>query len=67
MDTVTNEQVATALAAIVREAVAQQKAVHVPDLGTFAVQYRPSELESVDDGPDVIHPPRDEIVFEPAS
>ncbi len=65
MPTPSTDRVAEALAEIVREALEQGRAVEVPELGAFRVEHRSSEIEERGDGTLVMHPPRNEVVFEP--
>ncbi len=64
MPTLSTDRVAGALAEIVREAVEQGQAIDVPELGVFRVEHRSSEIEERGDGTLVVHPPRNEVVFE---
>ncbi|PSQ82131.1 MAG: hypothetical protein BRD46_00385 [Bacteroidetes bacterium QS_8_68_15] len=61
------ERVAEALGACVREALERGEAVEVPGMGTFRVEHRTSELDQQDDGNVAVRPPRDQIVFDPAT
>ncbi len=54
-----------ALASFVRRQLTRGKSVHVPDLGTFAVEHRPSEMKRDDDGNIVMVPPQDSVSFTP--
>lgn len=54
-----------ALVEVVRETLARGEDVHLPELGTFRVAYRPSEAEELPTGDVVMRPPRNEIVFAP--
>lgn len=63
----TEDQVAAALNTLLREALTQGVPVTVPGLGTFAVQHQSSRIEELPDGRVVMQPPRDEVVFRPAS
>ncbi len=65
MPSLSTERVAQALAAVVRETLKQGEAADVPELGTFRVAHRSSAMEDGPNGDTVMHPPRDEVVFEP--
>lgn len=61
----TLNNVAAALAEIIRDLLAQGEPVHVPGLGTFQVEHLPSQLEEKPDGEFIIKPPRDTVAFSP--
>ena len=65
MYTISKDQVASTLAALIRERLAEGEAVHVPGLGTFSVEHQSSQVEEGDNGEIVLHPPRDEVIFQP--
>lgn len=65
MDSTTQKDVVSALAHVVREALVQSKKVHIPDLGTFSVQHRLSQVKQQDDGRIVMTPPQDAVTFKP--
>lgn len=54
-----------ALAEVIQQALARGEAVHVPELGTFHVEHRPSAPAEQPDGTVLMQPPRNEIVFTP--
>ncbi len=58
------EEVIDAFIEVVRDELANDNAVEVPSLGTFAVEHRPSALERTDDG-HALAPPRNAVVFTP--
>lgn len=58
------EDVIRAFVDVVRSQLTRGETVHVPDLGTFSVEHRPSELKEDDDSPTMV-PPRDEVTFTP--
>ena len=59
--------VAEALSAHVREALERGDPAEVPGLGTFRVEHQPSQTRELEGGRFSISPPRDAVVFEPAS
>ncbi len=59
------DQVVSALADIVRDALTRGGTIHVPGLGTFGVEHRSSQVEEQPDGSVTMKPPRDEVVFTP--
>ena len=54
-----------ALVEHIRQALERGESVHVPDLGTFSIEHRPSHVEKGPEGEQVMHPPRNTIVFTP--
>ena len=65
MAKITRDQAVTALVKVVHETLVRGEDVHLPELGTFRVEYRPSEAEALPTGEVVMRPPRNEIVFSP--
>ena len=65
MAKITRDQAVTALVEVVRETLVQGEDVHLPELGTFRVEYQPSEAETLATGDVVMRPPRNVIVFSP--
>ena len=65
MAKITRDQAVAALVEIIRERLMQGEDVHLPELGTFRVEYRPSQTEELSTGDVVMRPPRNEIVFSP--
>ena len=65
MAKVSRDEAVAALAETIRETLEAGEAVHVPELGTFRVIFRPSAPEDQPDGSVVMRPPRNEIVFDP--
>jgi len=59
------EEVSQALARIVRRRLREGNSVAVPDLGTFSVEHRPSEIQREADGPTYVRPPRNVVRFDP--
>jgi len=59
------DQVETAVAELVRQALERRERIQVPGLGTFEVRHEHSAIRSRDDGDLVLMRPRDEIVFTP--
>ncbi|WP_456427941.1 HU family DNA-binding protein [Rhodocaloribacter sp.] len=64
MAQISTEQVANALADIVRDGVLGGRAVVVPGLGSFHLEHFPSRLGEDENGRSVVLPPRDTVVFE---
>ena len=60
-------KVAEALSASVRDALERNESAEVPGLGVFRVEHRPSQMNEQEDGLLSVTPPRDVIVFEPAT
>ncbi len=65
MAKITRDQAVAALVEVVRETLVRGEDVDLPELGTFRVEYRPSEAETLPTGEVVMRPPRNEIVFSP--
>ncbi len=65
MAKITRDQAVAALVEVVRETLERGEEVHLPGLGTFRVEYRPSQAEELPTGDVVMWPPRNEIVFSP--
>ena len=65
MSKISRDQAVAALVEAVRDALTQGDAVHIPSLGTFRVEHRPSTKEHLPDGGVVMQPPRNVIVFSP--
>ena len=65
MAKITRDQAVAALVEVVRETLVRGEDVHLPELGTFRVEYRPSEAEALPTGEVVMRPPCNEIVFSP--
>ncbi len=64
MAQISTEQVANALADLVRDGVLEGRTVDVPGLGSFHVEHIPSRLGEDERGRAVVLPPRDTVVFE---
>jgi nucleoid DNA-binding protein len=60
-----HDAVFDALASYLRKQLKNGKSVHVPDLGTFEVEHRPSEMKKDDQGRIVMVPPQDSVSFTP--
>lgn len=60
----TLDEVAAAVADVVRTALTHGDDVHLPGLGTFFVEHQDSRLEERD-GQMVMEPPRDIVAFSP--
>lgn len=65
MKSPTAEEVIEAFARVVREQLEQGESVKVPQLGTFKVEHRPSQMKEGDTGDTYMAPPRDVVTFEP--
>lgn len=65
MSKISRDQAVAALVEVVREALAQGEEVHIPRLGTFRVEHRPSVQAHLPTGEVVMQPPRNEIIFSP--
>ena len=65
MAKITRDQAVAALVEVVRETLVRGEDVHLPELGTFRVEYRPSEAEALPTGEVVMRPPCNKIVFSP--
>jgi DNA-binding protein HU-beta len=65
MGSPTADDVIQAFVQIVRDELVAGESLHVPGLGTFAVEHRPSETIDPDDGPVRMRPPRDVVTFQP--
>ncbi len=65
MAKITRDQAVAALVEVVRETLERGEEAHLPGLGTFRVEYRPSHAEELPTGDVVMRPPRNEIVFSP--
>lgn len=63
MPTPQRDQVESALAEIITEALVIGDSAHVPGLGTFVVRHRSSSIERTESGEVLMRPPSDEIVF----
>ena len=61
----TPQQVLETMARLVRDKLVEGDSAHVPHLGTFSVERRPSHMETDDEGRSVMVPPRDVIQFDP--
>lgn len=59
------EEVIEAFSRVVREQLKQGNAVAVPQLGTFDVEHRPSQMKEDETGETYMAPPRDVVTFEP--
>ena len=59
--------VAEALSASVRDALERNEPAEVPGMGVFRVEHRPSQMNEQEEGLLSVSPPRDVIVFEPAT
>jgi len=64
MDTVLNDDVATAVAAVVRDALIEGQRIAIPELGTFLVRHEASRVHQQSDGSAELIPPRDLVAFE---
>lgn len=65
MAKISRDEAVAALAAVIRDALVQGEEAHIPELGTFRVEYRPSATEELPNGEVVMRPPRNEIIFSP--
>lgn len=65
MAKITRDEAVSALVAVVREALERGEEVHVPELGTFRVEYQPSAAEELASGEVVMKPPANTITFSP--
>ncbi len=66
MASITQEQVAAALAEIIQQELAHGEPVDLPGFGSFHIEHNPSQLEEKEDGDFVIKPPQDTVVFTPS-
>lgn len=60
------DQVESALAELIRQALERRESAHVPGLGTFEVHHTESKVKKAIGRPPVMLPPRDRIVFNPS-
>lgn len=65
MNSPSAEDVIEAFAQVVREQLEQGNSIEVPELGTFEVEHRPSQMKEDESGESYMAPPRDEITFQP--
>jgi len=61
----TSEDVATALAAVVRRSLLRGESVKLPELGRLEVRHERSAIDERPDGETVLQPPKDYVVFIP--
>lgn len=66
MDTLSQQNVADALAKIVRRKLVRGETVELPDVGTLEVRHERSTVEERATGETVLQPPKDHVVFTPA-
>lgn len=59
------EDVINAFVRIVRDKLEQGERVDVPELGTFDVEHRPSQVKEDNAGDSYMAPPRNVVTFEP--
>lgn len=60
-----SDEVATALAAVVRRNLVRGESVDLPELGRLEVRHERSIIEEHPDGESIIQPPKDHVVFIP--
>ena len=60
-----HNQVATAVADLIRARLLAGEEAHVPGLGTFRLHHEPSRIDEHPDGTLTIAPPREVIVLDP--
>lgn len=65
METPSREDVATALAKVVRRQLVRGESVELPELGTLDVRHERSAVEEQDDGETILQPPKDHVIFTP--
>lgn len=59
------DDIEQALAQAVKQRLIRGESVTVPGLGTFDVEYQPSQVEDQADGSTAIIPPQNTVVFTP--
>ncbi len=64
MSSSTAEQVIDAFIDVLRDELAEGRAVEVPSLGTFSVEHHPSAVEEAD-GTRRLTPPKNTVAFTP--
>lgn len=60
-----HDDILQVLADYTGEQLTDGRSVHVPDLGTFDIEHRPSEMQKDEDGNIVMVPPQDVVTFTP--
>lgn len=65
MSTPSAKDVIGAFVRIMRQKLKQGETVNIPDLGTFAVEHRPSQMKEDADGESYMAPPQDVVTFDP--
>lgn len=60
-----SEEALDALGRIIRRTLKDGESIHVPDLGTFAVEHTPSEMKKDENDTIVMVPPKDSVTFTP--
>lgn len=61
----TTDDVAQAVTTIIRERLQKGECVSLPDLGTFSVEHKPSEMKKDENGDIIMIPPQDVVTFTP--
>jgi nucleoid DNA-binding protein len=64
MSTPSTEEALDALVAVLRDELAQERSVEVPELGTFCVEHQPATVDTSDKGSRLL-PPRNTVGFAP--
>ena len=67
MESLSSEDIATALATVARQALIRGESVELPPLGRLAVRHERSTMEERPDGETILRPPKDYVVFIPDS
>jgi nucleoid DNA-binding protein len=67
MATPSSDDVASALATVARRALIRGKDVDLPRLGRLEVRHEHSTIDERPDGETILQPPKDYVVFIPAS
>ena len=65
MTTPPPEDALDALGRIIRRTLKDGDSIHVPELGTFSVEHKPSEMKKDENDNIVMVPPQDSVSFTP--
>ena len=61
------KEITESIASLISESLEKGESVSLAGLGTFSVQYRPSHSEIDAEGQQLLHPPKDIVIFSPES
>ena len=65
MESLSSDDIATALASVARRALVRGEAVDLPGLGRLEVRHERSTIDERPDGETILQPPKDYVVFSP--